>query len=411
MGELKIEIDPAEAGFDAGRLARIDRHFQQYVDDGRLPGWLLAVARGGQVTHLSTYGHRDVEADLPVELDTVFRVYSMTKPITSVAAMMLAEEGVFELKDPVSRWLPAFGDQRVYRSGSALRPETDPVTEPMRIWHLLTHTSGLTYGFHHAHPVDAMYRAAGFEWASPPGLDTAGCCDAWAAMPLLFQPGTEWNYGVSTDVLGRLVEVVSGQTLDAFLAERILGPLGMTDTAFALADAERSRLAALYVANPADGKRLKFEALGEVGTEPPPFLSGGGGLVSTAADYLRFTEMLRRGGELDGTRLLGSRTVAYMARNHLPGGADLEQFGRPLFSETTFDGVGFGLGVSVTVDPVKGKVPGSLGEYGWGGAASTAFWIDPAEDIVVVFLTQLLPSSTHPIRSQLKALVNQALVD
>jgi CubicO group peptidase (beta-lactamase class C family) len=411
MGELKIEIDPAEAGFDAARLARIDAHFARYVDDGRLPGWLIAVARGGQVAHLSTYGHRDVEAGLPVELDTVFRIYSMTKPITSVAAMMLAEEGAFELKDPVSRWLPAFSEQRVFRGGSALRAETEAVTEPMRIWHLLTHTSGLTYGFHHAHPVDAMYRAAGFEWGSPPELDTSACCDTWAGLPLLFQPGTEWNYGVSTDVLGHLVEVVSGQTLADLFAERILGPLGMTDTGFALPEAERQRLAALYIANPADGKRLKFEALGQVGSEPPPFLSGGGGLVSTAADYLRFADMLRRGGELDGTRLLGTRTVAYMARNHLPGGADLEQFGRPLFSETTFDGVGFGLGVSVTVDPVKGKVPGSPGEYGWGGAASTAFWVDPAEDITVLFLTQLLPSSTHPIRSQLKALVNQALVD
>ena len=411
MGELKIEVDPAEAGFDAERLCRIDRHFEKYVDDGRLPGWLIAVARGGQVVHVSTYGHRDVEDDLPVELDTVFRIYSMTKPVTAVAAMMLAEEGAFELKDPVSRWLPAFAGQRVFRSGSALRAETEAVTEPMCIWHLLTHTSGLTYGFHHAHPVDAMYRAAGFEWGSPPDLDTSGCCDTWAALPLLFQPGTEWNYGVSTDVLGHLVEVVSGQSLDAFFAERIFGPLGMADTGFALDDAERHRLASLYIANPADGKRLKYEALGQVHATPPPFLSGGGGLVSTAADYLRFAEMLRRGGELDGTRLLGNRTVAYMASNHLPGGADLEQFGRPLFSETTFDGVGFGLGVSVTIDPVKTKVPGTVGEFGWGGAASTAFWVDPVEDITVLFMTQLLPSNTHPIRSQLKALVNQALVD
>jgi CubicO group peptidase (beta-lactamase class C family) len=281
----------------------------------------------------------------------------------------------------------------------------------MRIWHLLTHTSGLTYGFHHAHPVDAMYRAAGFEWGSPEGLDTAGCVEAWAAMPLVFQPGSEWNYGVSTDVLGRVVELASGQRLDQFFAQRILEPLGMTDTAFTIADDERHRLAALYVANPADGTRLRFDALGQVTSEPPPFLSGGGGLVSTAADYLRFCEMLRSGGELDGTRLLGSRTVRYMTRNHLPGGADLEAFGRPLFSETTFDGIGFGLGFSVTDDPVTNRVPGSVGEFAWGGAASTAFWVDPAEDLTVLFLTQLLPSSTHPIRSQLKALVHQALVD
>ena len=410
MGELKIEVDPTDVGLDAGRLARIDEHFARYVDDGRLPGWLVAVARGGQVAHLSTYGHRDVEDGKPVELDTVFRMYSMTKPITSVAAMMLAEEGAFELKDPVSRFIPAFAGQRVYRSGG-LRPETDPVVEPMRIWHLLTQTSGLTYGFHHAHPVDEQYRVAGFEWAAPAGLDTAGCCEAWAGIPLLFQPGSEWNYGHSTDVLGHLVEVVSGQRLDEFFADRILGPLGMTDTGFAIADDERHRLAALYVANPADGQRLKFDALGAVESEPPPFLSGGGGLVSTAADYLRFIDMLRRGGELDGTRLLGTRTVAYMRQNHLPGGADLEQFGRPLFSETTFDGVGFGLGFSVTVDPVKLRVPSSVGDFGWGGAASTFFSIDPVDDIAVLFLTQLLPSSTHPIRSQLRALVSQALVD
>jgi CubicO group peptidase (beta-lactamase class C family) len=410
MGEPKVEIEPAEVGFDAERLARIDAHFRRYVEDGRLPGWLIAVARHGQVVHLSTYGHRDVEDDLPIELDTVFRIYSMTKPVTSVAAMMLAEEGAFELKDPVSRYLPAFADQRVYRSGG-LRPETEPVADPMRIWHLLTHTSGLTYGFHHAHPVDEQYRAAGFEWESPPGLDTAGCCERFAAIPLLFQPGTEWNYGVSTDVLGHLVEVVSGQRLDQFFEERVLGPLGMTDTAFHLPASERHRLASLYVANPADGQRLKFDGLGRVAAEPPPFLSGGGGLVSTAGDYLRFAEMLRRGGELDGTRLLGSRTVAYMRRNHLPGGADLEQFGRSLFAETTFDGVGFGLGFSVTVDPVKLKVPGSPGDFGWGGAASTFFTIDPVEGTAALFLTQLLPSSTHPIRSQLRALVHQALVD
>jgi CubicO group peptidase (beta-lactamase class C family) len=410
MGELKVEVDPAEVGMDAGRLARLDAHFRGYVDDGRLPGWLIAVARHGQLVHVSTYGHRDVEDDLPVEHDTVFRIFSMTKPVTSVAAMMLAEEGAFELKDPVSRFLPAFADQRVYRSGG-LQPETEPVGDPMRIWHLLTHTSGLTYGFHHAHAVDEQYRNAGFELGSPPGLDTAGCVAAWAGIPLLFQPGTEWNYGVSTDVLGHLVEVVSGQRLDDFFAERIFEPLGMHETAFHLAADQHDRKASLYVANPADGLRLKFDALSPIPTEPPPFLSGGGGLVSTAADYLRFADMLRRGGELDGARLLGSRTVAYMRQNHLPGGADLEAFGRPLFSETTFTGVGFGLGFSVAVDPVALKVPSSAGEFGWGGAASTFFSIDPVEDTVALFLTQLLPSSAHPIRSNLRALVHQSLVD
>jgi CubicO group peptidase (beta-lactamase class C family) len=411
MAELKVEIDPGEVGFDADRLARIDRHFARYVDDGLLPGWLIAVTRHGQVAHLSTYGRRDIEGDLPVEADTVFRIFSMTKPITSVAAMMLYEEGAFELTDPVYRSIPSFRDAQVYRSGSSINPTLEPASEPVRIWHLLTHTAGLTYGFHHAHPVDAMYRAAGFEWATPPGADLAACCDAWAGLPLLFQPGREWNYGVATDVLGRVVEVASGQSLDEFFRERIFEPLGMGDTAFAVGEADRDRLAALYVPEPGSRKALRLDAMGAVARERPTFLSGGAGLLSTAHDYLRFADMLRRGGELDGVRLLSPRTVRFMASNHLPGGVDLEAFGRPLFAETTFDGVGFGLGFSVVTDSVKNRVLSANGEFGWGGAASTAFWVDPAEDVTVVFLTQLLPSTTHPIRSQLKGLVAQALVD
>jgi CubicO group peptidase (beta-lactamase class C family) len=411
MADLKVEIDPAEAGFGTDRLQRIDRHFARYVDDGRLPGWLLAVTRAGRVVHVSAYGHRDVEAKLPVELDTVFRIYSMTKPVTSVAAMMLYEEGAFELKDPVSRFIPSFADVRVYRQGSSLKPVTEPVTEPVRIWHLLTHTSGLTYGFHYAHPVDAMYRAAGFEWGSPSGMDLAACCDAWAAFPLLFQPGTEWNYGVSTDVLGRVVEVASGQSLDRFFEERIFRTLGMDDSAFFVDAGDVERLAALYTPDSATGRAVRLDPLGNLALEPPHASSGGGGLVSTAADYHRFSQMLLNEGELDGVRLLGSRTVRYMTENHLPGGADLEMIGRPLFSETTFDGTGFGLGFSVLADPVKNKVLASPGEFAWGGAASTAFWVDPVEQLTALFFTQLLPSSTHPIRPQLKQLVYQALVD
>ena len=411
MGELKVEIDPQDAGFDTQRLQRLDEHFGRYVDDGRLPGWLILVSRGGQIVHLSTYGKRDVEAGLAVELDTLFRIYSMTKPITSVAAMMLYEEGAFELKDPVSRFVPAFDDVRVYRSGSALNPAMEPASEPVRMWHLLTHTSGLTYGFHHAHPVDAMYRAAGFEWGSPPGADLTACCDAWARLPLLFQPGTEWNYGVSTDVLGRVVEVASGLRLDQFFAERIFQPLGMTDTAFCAPEADHDRLAALYVALPGGAGPVRMDAMGDAAKTPPTLLSGGGGLVSTAADYHRFTQMLLGGGELERARLLGTRTVRYMTRNHLPGGVDLEAFGRPLFAETTFEGVGFGLGFSVVQDNIANRVLSSIGEFGWGGAASTASLVDPSEEITALFFTQLLPSSTHPIRSQLKQLVYQALVD
>ena len=411
MSVLEVEVEPGAAGFDAGRLARIDAHFGRYVDDGRLPGWLVLVARRGQIVHLSTCGQRDVEAAAPVELDTVWRIYSMTKPITSVAAMMLYEEGGFELKDPIARWLPAFADTKVYRSGSTVNPVLEAQIEPIRVWHLLTHTSGLTYGFHHATPVDAMYRAGGYEWGAPGKLSLAEHCERWASFPLLFQPGSEWNYGVSTDVLGRLVEVVSGQPLDVFLRERIFEPLGMTETDFFVPEADHDRLAALYVPSPATRRAVRADAMGQVAKAEPDFLSGGGGLVSTAADYHRFTQMLLGGGELDGVRLLGTRTLRYMASNHLPGGADLEAFGRPLFAETSFAGVGFGLGFSVVQSPVDNKVLSSAGELAWGGAASTAFWVDPTEEITALFLTQLLPSSTHPIRSQLKQLVYQALVD
>jgi CubicO group peptidase (beta-lactamase class C family) len=411
MAGIQLEVEPKEVGFDADRLTRIDRLLDRYVDDGRLPGWLVLVARHGRVAHLATGGSADVEANRPVGVDTLFRIYSMTKPITSVAAMMLYEEGAFELKDPVSRFIPSFRDLRVYRSGSALNPATEPASEPVRIWHLLTHTAGLTYGFHHAHPVDAMYRRAGFEWGAPPGTDLAACCDAWADLPLVFQPGTEWNYSVATDVLGRVVEVAAGTSLDRFFAERLFRPLGMTETSFWVDDADAGRLAALYSPSPKTGRIVRNDAMGKAVLTPPTFLSGGGGLVSTAGDYHRFTRMLLGEGELEGARLLGPRTVRYMARNHLPGGVDLETIGRPLFAETTYDGVGFGLGLSVVLDPVANKVPASPGEVAWGGAASTAFWVDRAEDVTAVFLTQLLPSSTLPVRSQLRQLVYQALID
>jgi CubicO group peptidase (beta-lactamase class C family) len=413
MRELKAEVEPAEVGLDPERLERIGRHFRGYVDDGKLAGWLVTVSRHGRRAYVASHGSRDLKTGRPVETDTLWRIYSMTKPITSVAAMMLWEQGAFELTDPVSAFIPSFAEARVVTGGSDLKPVTVPATEPVRIWHLLTHTSGLTYGFHRAHPVDAMYRAAGFEWGAPPGMDLTAACDAWAGLPLLFQPGAEWNYSVSTDVLGRVVEVASGQRLDEFFATRIFGPLGMTDTAFWTDDADR--LATLYTSGP-DGRPVKLDALGALARKPRALLSGGGGLVSTAADYDRFTQMLlnRKGspaGELEETRLLGPRTVGYMARNHLPGHVDLQSFGRPLYAETPFAGVGFGLGFAVTIDPVPGKVICSEGELTWGGAASTVFWIDPAEGLTASFFTQLLPSSAFPIRSQLRQLVYQAVVD
>ncbi|HVW82002.1 MAG TPA: serine hydrolase domain-containing protein [Mycobacteriales bacterium] len=411
MADFGVTTDPARVGFDADRLARIDRHFARYADDGRLAGWQLAVARRGEIAHLSSYGQADLEAGRPVETDTIWRIYSMSKPITSVAAMMLYEEGAFELTDPISKWIPEFANPQVYVAGSAAKHVTVPATEPIRVWHILTHTAGLTYGFHRVHVTDEIYRNAGFEFGVPKGLDLAGAVAGWAALPLAFNPGSEWLYSVATDVLGRLVELWSGQTLDAFFAERIFGPLDMVDTGFFVPDADVDRLCALYAMPPSATEKVRFDLFGDAFKRAPRWLSGGGGLVSTSRDYTRFSQMLLNGGELDGARLLSPRTIRFMSRNHLPGGADLESFGRPLFAETRSDGVGFGLGFAVTEDPVASKVMCSAGEFYWGGMASTAFWIDPAEDLAVVFMTQLMPSSTYPIRSELRQLVYQALVD
>lgn len=417
---IEREVAPGRVGLDAKRLATLDSHFARYVDDGRLAGWQLVISRDGQVAHASTYGLRDLEAGLPVEPDTLWRVYSMSKPVTSVAAMMLWEEGRFELTDPISRWLPEFAAPRVYDRGSAGAPFTVPAIEPIRVWHLLTHTSGLTYGFLQTSVVDALYRKAGYDINPKPGVDLAQASREWAALPLLFQPGTGWGYGVSTDVLGRLVEVVAGQPLGDVLRTRIFEPLGMTDTSWWADPAgdDAKRLAALYVPNPATGRATRFDAIGKHALEEPAMQSGGGGLISSAADYDRFTAMLLRGGTGPGTgpgtageRLLSSRTVRFMTRNHLPGGVDLDRLQTGGFAETTFEGIGFGLGFAVVRDPVPSRTPVTPGTYYWGGAASTAFWIDPAERLTVAFYTQLLPSSVHPIRPQLRQLVYSALTD
>ncbi|MBM0238078.1 beta-lactamase family protein [Micromonospora sp. ATA32] len=404
-------IDAAQIGFDPARLARIDQHFGRYVDDGRLAGWQVVVTRRGEIAHSSTYGLRDREAGAPVEQDTLWRIYSMTKPITSVAAMMLWEEGRFELNDEISRWLPEFADARVFDKGSLLKPYTVPAVEPIRVWHLLTHTAGLTYGFAQTSVVDGLYRAAGFDLGVPPGADLAAASAGLARLPLLFQPGTSWNYGVATDVLGRLVEVVSGQSLDAFFADRILGPLGMSDTRWWVDEPDAKRLAALYTPHPSTGQAVRADAIGRAALAEPTFISGGGGLVSTAADYHRFTQLLLRGGELDGVRLLAPRTIRFMTSNHLPGGGDLASFRPEGFAETVLEGIGFGLGFAVVQDPVPAKVPSSVGEFYWGGLASTAFWVDPVEQVTALLFTQLMPSSTYPLRSQLRQLVYSALID
>ena len=395
--------------FDTQRLSRIDPHFQRYVDDGRLAGWQLQVSQHGEVAHESVYGVTDVETSRPVKDDTLWRIYSMTKPLVSVAAMILWEQGLFELTDEVSRYIPSFANVQVYDRGSNTKPFLVPATEPIRMWHLLSHTSGLTYGFMQQHPVDAMYRGAGFDFGHPPGMDLAGVCDAWAALPLRFQPGSAWGYGVSTDVLGRVIEVISGQTLDVYLADNVLTPLGMTDTRWWVEGPDLDRLATLYA--PWEGALVRYDALGKAALRKPTALNGGGGLISTAADYARFMKLLLGRGETDGVRLLAPRTLELMTRNHLPGGADLGQCSIGGFAETVFDGIGFGLGFAVVLDPGPAKTAGSAGELYWGGLASTAFWVDRSTGVTAAFYTQLVPSSTYPIRSQLRQLVYSALLD
>ena len=400
-------------GMSASRLARLDRFLaERYIAAGRLPCAQLLVARGGQVVHQSVLGQASLEDRTALVEDSIVRIYSMTKPITSVAFMMLVEEGLVALDDPVHRYIPSWRDLRVYTAGIPGAWQTRPCDAPMRIIDLLRHTSGLTYGFQVRSNVDAAYRKARVEpFEQAAGLE--GFVEGLARIPLEFSPGTAWNYSVATDVLGYLVGKISGIAFEDFLQQRILGPLGMGDTAFQVPDHKAARLAQCYQLSP-EGK-LVPSTLGRNFREKPGAPSGGGGLVSTAADYLRFCEAMRCGGALGGgadeVRLLGPKTVALMRANHLPGGRDLADLSVSMFSEASYQGVGFGLGFAMTTDVAKTGVAGSLGEYWWGGAASTAFWIDPVEDLSVVFLTQFMPSSLYPIRRELRTMVNAAIID
>ncbi|MFF9220747.1 serine hydrolase domain-containing protein [Streptomyces viridosporus] len=407
MVALEQQVEPDEAGLDPGALERLDRHCARWVDEGRLPGFLLAVARGGRVAHLTTYGARDVAAGLPVRSDTLWRIYSMTKPVASVGALTLAEEGRLSLDDPVGRHLPAFAEPRVYEGGSGDGVRTRPAAGPLLVRHLMTHTAGLTFGFYHTHPVDALYRAAGLESSVVPGASLAETVDLYARLPLQFDPGTQWNYSVASNVLGRVIEVVSGRPLDVFLAERVFRPLGMADAGFQVTDEQAGRLAELY--GEAEGGGIEPIA-GLPLRGRPRFLSGSGGMVTSAHDMHRFMEFMRRRGELDGVRLLARETVDLMTRNHLPGGADLRAFGsRPAHDDPGNDGVGFGLGVSVVVDPSRTRDPSGPGTYGWSGVATTTFWVDPGRDLTVQFYTQVRPRSSHPVFRDLRRLVHDAV--
>jgi CubicO group peptidase (beta-lactamase class C family) len=398
-----------QVGLSAARLARISQWMKGWVDNGRLPGMVTCVMRKGELAFAEAYGKADVERNKAVRPDTIFRIYSMTKPLTSTAIMMLYEEGRFQLDDPISRFLPAFRNMRVFAGGSRGKIESVPAEREITFRDLLTHTSGLTYGFMESNPVDALYRAKDGVDFQTAETSLAAVVDKLATFPLIAQPGKAWNYSVSTDVLGRLVEVIAGEPFEKYLVEKVIKPLGMVDTDFHVPNAKHERFAANYQPS-ADGKLALIDDPAKSRyLKPRKVNSGGGGLVSTAADYLRFCKFMLNKGELDGVRLLGRKTVELMTMNHLNG--DMADMGTPRFSESTYYGIGFGLGFSVMIDPAKAHIVGTPGEYAWGGAASTAFWCDPAEDMAVVLLTQLMPSSTYPIRRELRVLTYQAIVD
>jgi CubicO group peptidase (beta-lactamase class C family) len=384
---------------------------KRYIDAGKIAGTLTLVARRGQVAYLEPLGHLEIERRRPVTADAVWRIYSMTKPITSVGLMMLYEEGRFQLDDPVHRFIPSWQNLRVFVGGNYPTFKTAPVERPMTIRDLLSHTSGLTYGFMERTNVDAAYRQLGVADQTRSGYTLQDMVETLAELPLEFSPGTRWNYSVATDVVGHLIEVISGQRLDAYLRERILDPLGMRDTGFVLQDEQVARFAANYERQ-GDGSLKMIDNPEQSSYHKRSFFSGGGGLLSTAPDYFRFTSMLQNMGELEGIRLLGRKTVELMTMNHLPGGQDLTDLAQAgMFTETAYAGVGFGLGFSVAQSPARAQILGSAGEFAWGGAASTAFWIDPAEDLIVIFMTQLMPSSSYPLRRELRVLSYAALID
>tara|TARA_R110001599_G_scaffold353838_1_gene599669 strand:- start:26854 stop:28047 length:1194 start_codon:yes stop_codon:yes gene_type:complete len=390
------------------QLTRVGEHLRKrYVEPGKIPGSIALVARRGKVCYLDVAGQRDVERGTGMTADTIVRIYSMSKPVTSVALMTLYECGLFSLEDPVHRYIPEWRKLRVFKAGSHPLFATEPCTRHMTIRDLLMHTSGLTYDFMHAGNVDAAYRELSVGQPRR-GYTLQDMIDQLSTLPLEFSPGERWNYSLATDVLGYLVERISGQSLPDFMREAIFEPLGMVDTSFEISADKVARLASCYERNiqkevvlQDDGQDSHFAQR--------TFWSGGGGLLSTAGDYYRFCQMLLNGGTLEGRRVLGSRTLQFMTHNHLPGGVDMAQFATGSFSETIYEGVGFGLGFANKVNPVRNGFPASEGSFFWGGLASTVFWVDPKEELVVIFLTQLIPSSTFNFRGQLENIIYAAL--
>lgn len=401
-------------GLDPQRLARIGEHIErEHIASGRLAGCQVAVARHGHVAYARSFGLMDRERARPVAEDAIWRIYSMTKPITSVALMTLFERGHFQLDDPVAKFVPSWRGQRVWVSGLGEDMVTEAPVRPVTIRDLLRHTSGLSYGGllgpYAELPTDVLYKAQNIR-----GRDSTDSMESFldklGRLPLAFQPGGAWLYSLSTDACGALVEVISGRPFAHYLQQEIFDPLGMVDAAFHVPPEKLDRLAANYRQQPGGGFALEDDPAASAFAHAPAFKSGGGGLVGTTADYLRFCEMLRRGGELDGARILGPRTVELMHMNHLPGGADVSQLAYSADVVEVQPGVGFGLGFATSLGAVES---GGLGacDYYWGGAASTLFWVDPKEDLSVVFMTQLMPSEVIDFRGPLKSLVYSAIVD
>ena len=397
-------------GFAPERLSFIDEHLQRnYLDSNRYVGTLMGIYRRGELGYVSSMGLMDREAKRPMSRDTIFRIYSMTKPITSVALMTLYEKGLFQLDDPVSEYIPSFRDFEVYQEGVIGNFKTSGLEREMTVRDLLTHQSGLTYGFMERTNVDYAYRELGIEKESQESLQEF--VELLTTIPLEFSPGKAWNYSVSTDVCGYLIEVISGQTLDEFFRREIFEPLDMVDTGFYVSSDKKTRLASCYEYEELKQPKLVDDAITGKYLHPPQVLSGGGGLVSTLDDYMSFCKMILNGGDAADHRIISRKTLDLMSSNHLANGGDLRSCAYGRWSETSYTGVGFGLGFSVLLDPGSSQVSGSIGELAWGGAASTAFWIDPLEDLAVVFLTQLLPSSQFNVRRELRSLVYSAISD
>ncbi len=416
------------------RLSKIKKHItENYIDTNKYIGTITAIYKNDNIAFLDIQGMQDRERNIPLKRDSIFRIYSMTKPITSVAMMILYELGKFQIDDPVHKFIPSWKNLKVYKSGNYPDFKTTDPLNVMTIKDLLSHQSGLTYGFQMKSEVDKAYREIGI--GRMESLNTnqtlTDMINTLKDVPLEFSPSTAWNYSVSTDVIGHLIEIISGKSFDEFLKENIFKKLNMNDTDFFVPKEKLNRFTANYLFNmgePMDPSgalplrkvdRHSIESGNPILIDDPQmslyhrkpsFLSGGGGLVSTLDDYMNFSTMLLNNGMFKDQQILSKKTIDLMTSNHLAGNKDLISSSHAdTASETTLAGVGFGLGFQILINPAKNQINSSIGEYGWGGAASTTFWIDPSENLITIFLTQLIPSTTYNIRRELRTLVYSSL--